>query len=120
MKDPIVRRLLEGGNSLRRATVKRDNAKAAENRAVVKRKALTGEWVEIATSTRKEVLRAADRGYSTLDIAEILGINEAWVTRVRAERESAYVALPPSGPKLTRRPDDQSHVSDKPRKTKGR
>jgi hypothetical protein len=102
--DPLVGELLELGNELRLATVRRAKAKAKENAATEARRVLMEEWLAVAQRTREAVFVAAERGYSTPTIAEILGVNEAWVTRIRTFREPKYLGAGGSGPKLTRPP----------------
>lgn len=102
--DPVVALLLERGNALRQVTVQRNKSQAAKKRADETYEASMQEYLSTADLTRTAVLAAAAKGFTTPTIAEILGINEAWVTRIRTAKGHKYSRIPSSGPKLLRAP----------------
>lgn len=107
--DPIVKALLETGDSLRAASVRRKAGIEAERRAKEERLRLTAEFETSAERARVAVLRAAADGrYNSQQIAEVLGINVAWVKRVRVPGGSVSTRTPGTGPKILRPPPEDA------------
>jgi DNA-directed RNA polymerase specialized sigma24 family protein len=105
--DPVVKDLLETGDSLRAASVRRKAAIEAERLAKEERLRLTAEYEDTAERARAAVLQAAEDGrYNSQQIAEMLGINVAWVKRVRVPGASVSVRTPGTGPKMLRPPPE--------------
>ena len=103
--DAIVKALLETGDNLRAASVRRKAGIEAERRAKEERLRVTAEFETSAEQARAAVLRAAADGrYSSQQIAEMLGINVAWVKRVRAPGGGISARTPGTGPKMLRPP----------------
>ena len=121
MKEPLIRELMGAGDELRLLTVQRERAMKRAKRAEEARAALAREWAaqaQVTAALIKRVVEETER--STPDIAEILGINQVWVERVRNGTWSS-AKTPGQGPKLLRPPthlpaNEETYTEPKPKR----
>ena len=104
---PVIAELLRSGDAFRDAIARREPALEAERRAREELKAVSALYQERAERVREAVLEGAEEGLTTADIAEILGINESWVMRIRAAGRGRQFRAPSTGPKMLRPPLSQ-------------